>query len=211
MIDIDFKFYLSIFWRRFPLFMLVWLTITSVGIAVAYLLPSIYKSEAKILVESPQISRTLYEDTVTASSNEIIQGIQQRLLTRTNLLDIAERFNTLGSWPGYSPTERVDIMRNSIGFEVLDLGGQQTRRGVQNATAFTVAFYSESAETTVKVANELVTQILEENVKQRRDRAEKTAEFFKQEVTELANTLGRPRSADRAFQKRKRRCATRQP
>ncbi len=186
MIDIDFKFYLSIFWRRLPLFLLIWLVVTSIGVAIAYLLPSIYKSEARFLVESAQINPEFTDSTAASPAEEIIQRIQARIMTRTNLLDIEQRFNALGRWPGYSPTERVDLMKKSIMFEVLDLGGG--RRG-ENATAFTVAFFSESAQTTVNITNDLVTQILEQNVEITGGQATDTREFLERQVNELSKTL----------------------
>jgi polysaccharide chain length determinant protein (PEP-CTERM system associated) len=189
MIDIDFKFYLSLFWRRLPLFLLVWVTIATIGLAAAYLLPSIYKSEARILVESQQISGDLVDTTVDVATNEAIQSIKQRVLTRSTLLDLDRRFDALGQNSGFSPTERVEIMNNSIEFEVLDLGGQNTPRGARSATAFTVAFYSESAYVANQVAQELVTMILARNIEDRAGRAGKTKEFFKQELDKYSNLL----------------------
>ena len=187
MIDIDFKFYFSLFWRRLPLFLLVWVTIATIGLAMAYLLPSIYKSEARILVESQQISGDLVDTTVDVATDEAIQNIRQRILTRKTLLDLDRRFDALGRNSGFSPTERVELMTNSIDFENVDFGNSNSRG--RNATAFTVAFYSESAYVANQVAQELVTMILSRNIEERANRAGKTREFFKQEVDKYSNLL----------------------
>ncbi len=186
MIDIDFRFYLSVFWRRLPLFLLVWILIASIGIAIAYLLPSVYKAEARFLVESQQIDKELQGTTVTSPAEEIIQRIRARILTRTNLLDVEQRFGALGRWEGYSPTERVEIMKNSIEFDVLDLA--EGGRGPA-ATAFSIGFYSESAQITVDVTNDLVTQILEMGQGVRIDDANKNYELFKRQLDELSKEL----------------------
>ena len=109
MIDIDFKFYRSILWRRLPLILFIWVLITGVGVSVAYLLPPMYRSEARILVEKPQIPGSLVTQTVTVTSQEIIQSIQQRMQTRANMLGIAERFNIFANQPDLSPSERVEV------------------------------------------------------------------------------------------------------
>lgn len=188
MIDIDFKFYLSIFWRRLPLFLLVWVAIAGIGISIAYTLPPIYRSTATILAESPRI--TLVEDTVNLSSTEVIQTIEQRLMTRANLLDIADRFDIFPPERGMSPTDKFNAMTNSTIFEVLSLGTENRRgRGDSSATVFTISFVNGDPAMAARVNNELVTLILEQNVRLRTTRAAENSQFFEQEVKRLSNEL----------------------
>ena len=128
MIDIDFKFYRSILWRRLPLILFIWIVVAGAGIDVAYLLPSVYRSEARILVKKPQIPGTLVQQTVTVTSAEIIQTIQQRLLTRANVLKVAERFNVFADRSDLTPSERAEKMRQATGFEVISLGDRRSRQ-----------------------------------------------------------------------------------
>ena len=188
MIDIDFKFYRSILWRRLPLILFIWVLITGVGVSVAYLLPPMYRSEARILVEKPQIPGSLVTQTVTVTSQEIIQSIQQRMQTRANMLGIAERFNIFANQPDLSPSERVEAMRRNTSFRVINLGDKRSR--APSATMFTVSFTNEKPRLAARVTNEFVTLIQEQNVKLRTDRATNTAEFFEQEVARLSNELG---------------------
>lgn len=187
MIDLDFKFYRAILWKRLPLILLVWMLIAGIAIAVAYLLPPVYRSSARILVEKPQIDPSLAQNTVTVTSGEIIQNIQQRLMTRANMLDIAERFNVFAQHPDYSPSERVEAMRSATNFRVTNLGDVRSR--LPSTTVFSVSFSSDNPEMASLVANELVTFIQEQNIKIRTGSAENTAAFFKQESTRLANDL----------------------
>ena len=53
--DLDLKYYLAVFWRRFPYFLLVTALISAVGLALAAILPPVYRSTATLLVEMPQI------------------------------------------------------------------------------------------------------------------------------------------------------------
>lgn len=188
MIDIDFKFYFSLLWRRLPLVLLVWLTIASLAIFVAYILPPVFQSQAKILVTSPRV--TLVEGTVNASSNEIIASIQQRLLTRNNLLGIAERFNVFPPGTNLSPTDRLKAMHRAIAFDVETLGdAAAVRRGATAATSFWIAFFADNPRTATDVTNELVTQILQANQEIRTGSARETREFFEREDKRLREEL----------------------
>ena len=187
MIDIDFKFYRSILWRRLPMVLIVWMLIAGIGIAVAYLLPPVYRPEARILVEKPQIPGTLVEQTVTVTSQEIIQSIQQRMQTRANMLDVAERFNVFADKPDLTPSERVEKMRSQTAFETIQLGNVLLQQ--PSTTMFTVSFKHKNPVLAAQVTNEFVTLIQEQNIRLRTGIAENTAEFFEQQVNQLANEL----------------------
>ena len=184
MIDIDFKFYRALLWKRLPLILLIWLIVATAAITVAYVLPSVFRSNARILVEKPQINI----QTVNITSAEIIQNIQERLTTRANMLEIAKKFNVLADKPDLSPTERVREMRAATQFRVIDLGGN-IRSRAPSSTVFSVSFIARSPELASQVTNEFVTLILEENIKQRTGRAGETADFFEQEASRLSSEL----------------------
>ncbi len=183
--DFDLKFYLSLFWRRFPLFLFVWALISALGVLAAlFLIQEEYKSTASILVESEQIEGS----TVNLSANEQIQVIEQRIMTRQNLLEIADEHSVFGTRNEHlSPSERVDEMEDATAFQSMDFGRE--RRGSKNAIAFTVSFAARSGPLAAGVTNDLVTQILELNATQRKDLAESNREFFEQEVARLNREL----------------------
>ncbi len=183
--DFDLKFYLSLFVRRLPLFLFVWIVVASIGVAVAFMLPAQYRSTASILVESEQIQGS----TVNLSANEQIQIVQQRMMTRDNLLEIEEEYNVYRNSPNLSPTEVVDNMSADTQFKQLQLGGRRPARGTVNATAFTISFTARSGPMAARVANRLVTQILELNADTRIDTADSQVRFYQQEETRLNNEL----------------------
>jgi len=125
MIDIDFKYYLSVFWKRFPIMILIWMLFTVLSVAIAFILPSVYRSQATILVESASI--TLVDETVQTPAQEQIQKIETLLMTRSNLLEIADRFDLYKPSEGVSPTEIVDQMREATEFRQVTFGGQDRR------------------------------------------------------------------------------------
>lgn len=186
--DLDPRYLLSILLRRFPAFVLTAVLIFSGFAAAAVLLPAQYTSKAKILVESQQIPSELVQSTVTTHAAERLRVIQQRLMTRENLLEIAAQFDVFRDAQDMTPTEIVDAMRSASSFTA-DVLGTQTRRDVGMSMTFTVAFSAGDPNVAARVAGEYVTRILENNLKLRTARAADTYEFFEQESQRLGGEL----------------------
>ena len=107
----DLKFYLTIFLRRLPWFLIVSTIITAVAVVVAISLPPAYVSQMRLVMEAPQIPDDLAASTVRTPALEQLQIIEQRLMTRANLLDIARRFEVLPNIAQMNPDEIVLAMR----------------------------------------------------------------------------------------------------
>src|SRR5215813_6819716 len=104
------------------------LCIFAIGSAIAVLWPPTFQSEGKILVESQQIPVDLVRPTVTATASERIATIQQRVMTRENLLKIADKYQMFADQRDkLSRTDLLDLMRaNTIVKPIgIDPGGQQ--------------------------------------------------------------------------------------
>src|SRR5207247_10772259 len=105
-------FYWQLFKRRWAYFFLPCLVIAGAGAGVAVLLPAAYVSEGKILVQSQQIPTELVRPTVTSAAQERIQVIEQRTMTRDNLIAIADKFQLFPDKRSLiSVTELVALMR----------------------------------------------------------------------------------------------------
>src|SRR6056300_90791 len=61
-------------------------------VSIAFLLPAIYRSSSTILIEQQEIPPELVMSTVTSYAAERIQTIQARVMSRTNLLKIIDKF-----------------------------------------------------------------------------------------------------------------------
>ena len=187
--DLDFKYYLSVFWRRFPYFLVIAALISALGLTVAAILPPVYRATARMLVETPQIPGDLAQSTVPVNAIEQIEIIQQRLMTRANLLGLAERFDIYADREGMSANDVVDDMRARMVFNT----DRPLRNGrpIEGATIISVSFDAPTAGLSADVTNEITTLILQENVQLRTDRATDTLEFFEQEVARLGGALDR--------------------
>ncbi len=185
--SLDIGYYLSVLKRRYLYFIVPFVLIFAIGSAVALLLPPVYRSEAKILILSQQIPTNLIQSTVTSLADERIQVIEQRVMTRNNLLKIIRKFNIFPGDKGkLSPSEQVVKMRSQVRITRLTLA---TRGRKRSTIAFTVSFEHKNPAVTVKVANEIVTLILNEDVRARTTRAVDTTKFLGREVDRLEKQL----------------------
>ena len=187
----EIRYYISIFFRRFHYFALIAMAVTAAGLATAVLLPTKYRADALLLVESPQIPNSMAASTVGTNPQEELQIIQNRLLTRNNLIDIANEFRVFAGRKQMFPDEVVDEMRKSTSFRV------STGKG--EASLVTIAFEATRPETTAAVVSAYVTRVLDSNVELRTGRAEDTMQFFNQEKERLAENLAEKSRAILAF------------
>lgn len=182
--NFDIRFYLSRFMRRFHYFLVVAAAVAAIGVTIAYVLPPVYRAEATLLVESPQIPRDLAESTVEAGQPEILRIIQQRLDTRANLLDMSRRLGIHPTNTGMTADEIVADIRSRLVIKLPAAG----KGGNAN---FTVSFAAPTGEMSAAVTNDIVTQILQESVDLRTTATGQTLDFFDQEVARLSEDLAR--------------------
>jgi protein tyrosine kinase modulator len=187
---LDLSRYVEILKRRIFYILIPFALVISVGFAVTAWLPPIYLSEGKILVESQQIPTDLVRPTVTATAKERIQVIEQRVLTRDNLIAIVNKFQLFpDKRQQMSGTELLDLMRQRTRVQPLELN--QPRRANDVLTiAVTIGFEHERPEIAMRVANELVTLILAEDARNRTNRASETTKFLAREVKKLEGEIG---------------------
>ena len=180
------KDYIWIAWRRKFYILIPFVLVLAATIATLFLLPPVYKSTGTILIESQQIPEELIQSTVTSFADERIQVIQQRLMTSQQLFEIIKKFNLYKDEINKTPrSEILGDMRQRISIERVSANVRNQRRGSRALIAFTVSFEHESPGVAQRVANELVTLFLDENIRSRTARAEETSEFLGKEGDRL--------------------------
>jgi uncharacterized protein involved in exopolysaccharide biosynthesis len=183
------SYYWQVFRRRALYFLLPFILISTVGITAARLWPATYRSEARILVQAQQIPTDLVRATVASASQGRLQVLEQRTMTRDNLLGIVDKFQLFPNQRGLlSPTQLVDLMKQNTQIKPIDepLLFDQLRRGGDNPTIiFTVSFdYSDPAIATA-VTSALVTRLLDEDLRDRMTHASEATQFLAREVDKL--------------------------
>lgn len=186
---IDLDYLLGVLKRRWPLVAVPAAFGIILSAFIAYVLPPVYESRGLILVESQQIPSELAQSTVAADASERVQVIRQRLVARENLLDAAARYNVFGDLE-LSPTEVVERMRDALSIDA-EANGRRAgnSRGPVLLTTISIGFEANRPDIAIRVANEFLTQLLEENAQQRSTRANETLAFFNQDVDRLGSEM----------------------
>ncbi|MEL6377419.1 MAG: hypothetical protein AAFQ04_09505 [Pseudomonadota bacterium] len=179
--NLDLRFYWKIFLRRFPVMAILFTLCTGLGVVSALRMPESFATSARLLVEEPQIPENMVSSTVRTDAVEQLDIIQQRLLTRANLIDIANRFDVYEDLREVEPDIVVRRMNQDTTI--------RRSAGRNQATLMTISFRGRSGQVVANVVNEYVTLVLEENASFRIGRAENTLDFFEQEVNRLGEEL----------------------
>lgn len=177
----DLSFYVSVFLRRFHYFTLVAAVISAAGVATAFLLPTRYYTEALLLIEPPQIPQDLASSTVQQPAEEQLQILQQRLLTRSNLIEVANDVGVFENSESIHPDDVAAMMRAATTFKI--------SVGRDKASLFTIGFEADKPNVAAAVVNDFVTRVLESNAENRKGSAEDTKQFFDDEITRLGADL----------------------
>lgn len=179
--NLDFVFYWKLLIRRFPVMAVFVLLGSSLGVITALKLPETWSTAARLLVEAPQIPDDMVRSTVQTDVVEQLDIIQQRLLTRANLIDIANKYNVFTNIREMEPDTVVSQMRAATNL--------RRSAGRDQATLLTISFDARTGQIAANVVNELVTIVLQENSDFRLSRAENTLQFFEQEVRRMEEDL----------------------
>ncbi|AEG00991.1 LPS biosynthesis protein [Methylomonas methanica] len=184
----DIKDYLKIVKKRRRYLIIPLAVILLISIILAVALPSVFRSSATILIEEQEIPSELVKSTVTTFADQRIQIISQRIMSRSNLVEVIKKYDLYAD-DRKSKTEEVILekMRNSIKVETISADVIDPRSGhpTQATIAFSLAFDNESATLAQKVANELTSLFLKENIKSRTESAENAALFLSEEARRL--------------------------
>jgi len=191
---LDLGDYLAAFRRRRGMIVLIAGTVFILGLITAFVWPPTYASSATILIEEQEIPSELVQSTVTSYASERIQVISQRVMTRTNLLEIMDKYGLYRKERQRATTEEVlEDMRDDINLEMINADVMDPRTGRPTAAtiAFTVGFEGEDPQLVQKVANEITTLYLNENLRTRTEKAEETTSFLTEESKRLGVEISR--------------------
>ena len=169
---------------------------------IALVLPAVYRSTATILIEEQEIPPELVRSTITSYADQRIQVISQQVMTRANLMQIVERYNLYPRQRRHETNEEILArMRDDIRLDIVNADVIDRRSGNKTTAtiAFTLSYDGETPEGAQKVANELTTLYLNENLKTRQEKAAQTSVFLAEEVRRLSQHISDTESKLAAF------------
>jgi len=174
--------------RRSTLLMSVTAVIVVLSVLAAFLWPATYKSTGTILIEQQEVPIELVRSTISSYADQRIQVITQRVMTTENLLKIIQRYGLYEKELKTKPREEVLArMRKDIDFQMISADVVDPRQGrpTKATIAFSVAYSNRSPELAARVANELVSLYMQENIDNRKQRTAETTSFLAEEGERL--------------------------
>ena len=145
-----------------------------------------------ILIEQQGIPEDLVRSTITSYADQRIQTISQRVMTIPNLSKLIERLDLYREErDSATMAALVDRMRKDIHMEMVsaDVVDPRSGRATEATIAFKLGFESEFPDQAQRVANEIVSLFLDENLKNRREVAKEASVFLAEEAQKLGQQI----------------------
>ena len=166
--------------------------ISIIAALVAVSIPAAYKSTGTVLIEEPEVPRELVQSTITSFAAQRLQVIQQRVMTTQNLINIINKFDLYRQRRLREPiSEIASNFRGKISMELVsaEVIDPRSGRSMEATIAFNVSFEDTSRRVAQQVANELVSLYLNENLRDRREKAAETTGFLADEAARLGELV----------------------
>ncbi len=191
---LDFSDYLAAFKRRRLSITAIAVTVFLIGALAAWLWPATYKSSATILIKEQDIPPELVQSTVTSYASQRIQAISQRVMARSKLQEIINKYELYAeNRDRLTSEEIIEEMRENISLDMIDAEVVDPRTGRPTAAtiAFQLSFSGEYPDQVQKVANELMSLYLQENLRERSEKASETFAFLDTEAERLSSNIAK--------------------
>ena len=184
--------YINILKRRKWSLILPFLMVFLTAVAVALVLPSIYKSTSTILIEEQDIPADFVMATATSYVEQRLQSINKRIMSFTRLSEIIQRFDLYPELINKRTAEEIveqmkaDTALAPVSTEVVD---RRTGKPRTATIAFTLSYEGTNPEKVQQVANVLTSLFLAENLEVRKKQARETATFLESEMDKIKEKL----------------------
>jgi uncharacterized protein involved in exopolysaccharide biosynthesis len=142
--------------RRKWSFIFTFLFIAMAALAVAFLLPPVYQSSAKIMIEEQDVPHDFVTATVTSYAEQRVQAIKQRILSSAELVEIANRLTLYPELRDKQPIEQIiSTMRDDIAITNIDaeVVNKKTGRAMSTTIAFALSYESGNPEKAQQVVS----------------------------------------------------------
>lgn len=178
--------------RRRRLMVAVFAGVLTLFVALALFLPPTYESSGTILIEQQDVPNDLVRSTVSGYADQRIQMVRQQVMTTENLLPLIERHGLYQAERRTRPREvLLERMRDAITFRTIAADVIDPRSGspTKATIAFSLGFQSDSPAVANRVAGDLISLFLSQNIARRQQIAADTTEFLDDEARRLDATI----------------------
>jgi polysaccharide chain length determinant protein (PEP-CTERM system associated) len=171
-------------WKQRASLVITWLLLSVAAAGIVHKLPSAYKADVIILVESQRIPQSFVSSTVDVDLRARLSTLSQQILSYGNLLQCIKKFDLYPQERNRRAQEEIVEMMKQDTEVQLEKGWSLERPG-----AFRITYRGEDPAKVALVANELGYHFIAENIRSRSDQADSTSEFLDSQLGEAKQRL----------------------
>lgn len=162
----------------------------------SWLLPTVYQSDALILVEQQKVPEQYVVPNVNVNFQDRLQNMTQQILSRTRLQSTINRFHLYEKHGGPfgQASDPIEQMRKDIAIELVEAPGHPGQ-----LTAFKIRYLASSPQLAQQVNSELTSLFIDENLKSQQQLSESTTSFLQTQLAEARTKLEGQEAKVRAF------------
>ena len=190
--------------RRKLAYTLPLLLITTLSVALAFLLPPVYRSSSTILIEQREIPSEFVTSSITTFAEQRIQSIHARILTATKLLELIDKFGLYADLRDKKTTDEIiEKMKEDIHLTPVNVEITDRRRGMTaTATiAFTLSYEGENPTKVQQVTSTITSLFLREDIKVRKEQSSSAYDFLSTESQKVTAQISELEKKISAFKK----------
>ena len=175
--------------ERYLLVVIPALLLSIAGVTAAFLLPTVYRSTATLLVESPQLPEDVLGDQGVDIVDQRIAKFRQQVLSRPRLIELIQKHRLYADErTTRSLSEIIEDMRKATRIEPVSAEFQRAA-GRSNTIAFSLSFDYETASLAQAVAQDMTEQVLLLDATKSSEQAESTVQFLSDQVVSLQSQI----------------------
>jgi succinoglycan biosynthesis transport protein ExoP len=183
----------TIVWQRRYYAFTIFVAFLIVACAAAFVLPTLYRSSATLLIESQELPTNVAESPGTGAIEQRIAKIRERVLSRGDLISLIEQYDLYSSERRSQPLSKViDKMRKATTVGALegDIGQQPASTpGQSNVIALNMTFDYQDPVKAQEVLQSFVQSFLRMDSDVVEDQAMLTVRFLEDQAQKLASQI----------------------
>lgn len=179
----------AILWQRRWFVIVPFLAIGIAALIASFFVPSVYRSSVTFLVESQELPQDLVSSPVTSVIDQRVARLEQRVLSRSALVDLIQRHDLYPDERGSRPlSEIIGMMRENTKIEAVSAEIGQQQYGA-SSIAFNMSFDYEDPVKAHLVMQNLSNRFLELAVVQTREQADSAVRFLSTQALDLQKQI----------------------
>lgn len=179
--------FLALLIRRKWVILAAFFALAGLSFVIARAIPNAYISDTMIQIQQREVPTDFVKDLISGTTDQRLTAIEQTILSRTNLLKIADQFeSSMIHYRGLSDEKKVAKMRKQIQIE---FPTERLRGTYTPITHVRISFKDQNPDLAQKVTGRLASLFIEQDSRAREEQVFGTNEFLTGELNKITEQL----------------------